>query len=503
MLSPRQHEVLELIRLGSSNKEIADRLGLTTGTVKQHVHALFRKLGVTNRTMAAARAAALAVSGAARQELHYSRRLVTVVVIEPRPGAARTSHEAAEINRRIDLMRERVGRLAFAFDARAEPLAAGAIAAWFGQPLAHGDDAERAIAFVRLLAGGAATGSPLECAVGIATAPELVGEGEHGASAYHRAFRHAMRLAALAQPAAPLACAQTAGLALLAAGEDDVPGAPPGTVRIGAPAAPDAGVARRWGGLPFLAEAVRALRERRCQWLAVESWPPEAGTRLMDAIGACLAAARVPLTRLWMPVPSGGHAVAQQLAWQLGHYGLGVDDPDYLPLADMLARRALRGPAACLVHGIDALNALARALGPRGVERLRSLPLLIVAGAMQRSGTPQTVVRLFGQDPLSTPFAEVHRLQPPPEDGALPDGIRPDVQAVLDALSAEARAAARLAAHIASTEVAALALALGVSEREALARCRELESWGLLHEQGGQVSFRDEATAAAVRASLT
>ena len=53
-LTPRQRDVLELVVQGKSNKEIARVLGLGEGTVKVHVAALFRVLGVTSRTAAAA-----------------------------------------------------------------------------------------------------------------------------------------------------------------------------------------------------------------------------------------------------------------------------------------------------------------------------------------------------------------------------------------------------------------------------------------------------------------
>ena len=53
-LSPRQHQVLELLVQGKSNKEIARALKLGEGTVKVHVAALFRVLGVTSRSAAAA-----------------------------------------------------------------------------------------------------------------------------------------------------------------------------------------------------------------------------------------------------------------------------------------------------------------------------------------------------------------------------------------------------------------------------------------------------------------
>lgn len=52
-LTPRQREVLARLRDGKSNKQIAHELGLTEGTVKVHVTAILRLLGVRNRTQAA------------------------------------------------------------------------------------------------------------------------------------------------------------------------------------------------------------------------------------------------------------------------------------------------------------------------------------------------------------------------------------------------------------------------------------------------------------------
>ncbi|MGL4289490.1 MAG: response regulator [Phreatobacter sp.] len=58
-LTPRQRDVLALLLRGQSNKEIARDLALGHGTVKIHLAALFRHLGVRNRAAAVAAAAAL------------------------------------------------------------------------------------------------------------------------------------------------------------------------------------------------------------------------------------------------------------------------------------------------------------------------------------------------------------------------------------------------------------------------------------------------------------
>lgn len=52
-LTPRQHQVLDLLAKGMDNAEIAQALGLSVNTVKMHVSAILRTLRVSNRTEAA------------------------------------------------------------------------------------------------------------------------------------------------------------------------------------------------------------------------------------------------------------------------------------------------------------------------------------------------------------------------------------------------------------------------------------------------------------------
>ena len=53
-LSRRQREVLESIVNGLPNACIADKLGISLEMVKEHVKALFAKIGAANRTEAVA-----------------------------------------------------------------------------------------------------------------------------------------------------------------------------------------------------------------------------------------------------------------------------------------------------------------------------------------------------------------------------------------------------------------------------------------------------------------
>lgn len=60
-LTQREHDILALLAEGRSNREIAQRLYLSEKTVKAHLAAIFRKLGVTNRTQAAMMAVQMGV----------------------------------------------------------------------------------------------------------------------------------------------------------------------------------------------------------------------------------------------------------------------------------------------------------------------------------------------------------------------------------------------------------------------------------------------------------
>jgi len=52
-LSAREIEVLKLLATGASNRDIADKLVLAEGTVKNHVSNILSKLHAENRTQAA------------------------------------------------------------------------------------------------------------------------------------------------------------------------------------------------------------------------------------------------------------------------------------------------------------------------------------------------------------------------------------------------------------------------------------------------------------------
>jgi RNA polymerase sigma factor (sigma-70 family) len=58
-LTPRERAIAQLVCAGLSNKQIARQLTVTEGTIKVHLHNVYDKLAIRNRTMLALRCAGM------------------------------------------------------------------------------------------------------------------------------------------------------------------------------------------------------------------------------------------------------------------------------------------------------------------------------------------------------------------------------------------------------------------------------------------------------------
>jgi DNA-binding NarL/FixJ family response regulator len=61
VLTPREREVVELMKLGRTNRQIAQDLVISLGTAKNHVEHIIAKLGVSDRTQAVVKALELGI----------------------------------------------------------------------------------------------------------------------------------------------------------------------------------------------------------------------------------------------------------------------------------------------------------------------------------------------------------------------------------------------------------------------------------------------------------
>ena len=107
VLSTRQREILDLLTQGKANKEIAYELGIGIGTVKQHLVALYKKMGVSNRAMAVSKGISTDgglhsnISSAPGKDLYLERRSAVVLSLQVRPDDGVIEEENAIIARRI------------------------------------------------------------------------------------------------------------------------------------------------------------------------------------------------------------------------------------------------------------------------------------------------------------------------------------------------------------------------------------------------------------------
>jgi two-component system nitrate/nitrite response regulator NarL len=68
VLTDRERQIMRLVSEGLSNKEIGRRLNIADGTIKVHLHHIFQKLEISNRTLLAALAVSQQKSPASARE---------------------------------------------------------------------------------------------------------------------------------------------------------------------------------------------------------------------------------------------------------------------------------------------------------------------------------------------------------------------------------------------------------------------------------------------------
>lgn len=146
-LTRRQRQILDLLRAGKSNKEIAFALGIGLGTVKQHMVALFDRMGVANRTMAVSRSFAPQAAGAAGCLIE--ERPVSLLRLEMPHDPSRLGAEALDrLSRELWAAVDEAAAPHCGLVVR-QPNFAGQIL--FGVPHTLGDEAEQAtLAALRL-----------------------------------------------------------------------------------------------------------------------------------------------------------------------------------------------------------------------------------------------------------------------------------------------------------------------------------------------------------------
>lgn len=540
-LSERQVEIVALLAEGKSNKEIADVLKIGYGTVKQHLFVLFRKLGVTNRTKAVITASKLLKDRSSGQGISakksknkltaariggHSWRLVSAIVISAPDANLATPQELEWRNQYFTDLRDVLQAYVEALDGQFLLLPYGGMLAWFGYPNTHLDDADRAVKLAQFtqhwsdlyLMQNSIIDHEKRLAhsvgIGVASKPEMSSDRSNELFASD-AFRLAAILARNARNIKhPLADALTKKLAphsvsWLAVKAKAAELAQVGDISaIGAANVPPNDVSALWGGLPFFKSVIDVVKSGVAQWVSVESWPPTIATSLIDALGNATQLDGFQAICIRIPSHQRRDKLLQSFFKQ-SEYSVSnassidietlVNAGEGERLAALFAQCSATKPLVIQVYGIKALEALKFVLGERGIDKIASRPIMVIAANLSECGSPQTSVRLLGPRPIEMPFSRVYSMAAPTQE-SLPEGIRVDLQAILDDLSPQAQALIVSASQDPKHSIEDAITSLHLPRHQSQGALQELASIGFIAaKQGGGFEFRDSATAQAVQ----
>lgn len=524
-LTARQLQVVSLVGQGLSNKEIANELKISEGTVKQHIFAIFRLLNVSSRAKLAiastrfgpgSKAKPKRISQAAQTSLGYSWRLiVAVAVIIPEVELV----DPAEVIQRknyLDQLRFVIDEIVFALDAASMLLPDGGLLIWFGHPTSHIDDVDRAALLVQSIRSRLEMdlAQNLNIGLGISTHTEIVPADTKqltAASAFSEALSLAKKSSQLSFSLANalterLCSASVPWLELRPTGnrQPDKTLAPEKSIyaitnRQSAPLK-----ASQWGDLSFLKEVLQSVNGGVAQWLCVESWPPSLANSLVDAIG--LSATQEGFISLKLHIPSAKrrdvllNSLLTQVEIASTHHDLSSSKPDSTldRLLSSLWKISTKAPVALQVFGIHSLQALKSALGDRGIDRLVGLRVLVVVTNLRDVQKPQTSIRILGPRPDNAVFTRIHTMTEP-QLNFLPEGVMVDIQAMVDDLSVAARQIIFAAAQSPGQAFNELLPQVNLPRPILQGALQELLSLGLiLPRDDHYFDFRDALTASAV-----
>jgi hypothetical protein len=518
--------VISLVGQGFSNKEIANELKISEGTVKQHIFAIFRLLNVSSRAKLALVSQRLSSTSKAKPKkvstrgdtnLGYSWRLiVAVAIVIPDAEIA----DAAEVIRRknyLEQLRFAIDEMVFALDASSMPLPDGGVLVWFGHPTSHIDDADRAALLVQSIRNRltAEQGKQLRLGLGIATQAEIVpAETKQLSSA--KAFQQALSLAkkssqltlSLANALTErLCCASVPWLELRPTNSPQVIASekPKESIyAISNSLSPLPNLQSPWGDLSFLKEVFQSVTNGVGQWLCVESWPPSLANSLVDSIG--LEAGKEGFFSLKLHIPSAKRrdvllsSLLTQIEIAATTFDLSSSQPDSTldRLLSSLWKISAKAPVVLQVSGIQSLQAIKTALGDRGIDRLVGLRVLIVVTNLRDVQKPETSIRILGPRPNNSVFSRMHIMEEPKLE-LLPEGVLIDIQAMVDDLSPAARQMIVAAANTPDQAFNELIPLVDLPRPVQQNALQELSNLGLIYPRDDHYfDFRDAMTASAI-----
>lgn len=450
LLSPRQAEIMDLVTAGLTNKDIANRLGLTNGTVKQHLAAIFRKLGVSNRTWAVAmwreETATLSAdgkNGANNQITAQSRSLAAtdrhgreVRAMPRRLMAAATvdlPHIKAdcppeEVARQIDHVIKVCQNWANIYEGNLQVLPQGSILVRFGYPLSHIDDLDRARAFCAVVHNELVRDLGLAVRIGLDAGIDqpCIVRGSIVSSSTTRGSLEAM-LSAPSPAGDDNSVVMTERFARLPETE----------------AAQTAPLVALLDRAPFADGLAQSACRDGAKWFSIEAWPPLAGKLVLDSWrhSSLAHGTRTIILRMPSPGPDAEHALVCQVAAQAADLG----SPAYpgAGLAWWLRLLSEQGPVTVLTHGWHDSATLPGLLDGATLDEIQQLPLIVAMGPVPVRGPARLAVRPLGPRGQMPLVSRLHEL-PLPEPASLLPGCGPDIVALLDLLDETTKTALSL-----------------------------------------------------------
>jgi len=510
-LSARQKEILGLLAVGKSNKEIAHELHITEGTVKQHLFTLFRKLGVTSRLKATLKADELLkkplnqtiddpLGASYLQDLptDYAWRLVTVVHLQIKDATDPRKFD----NERFSQMAKRAQALVALLQGGLTFIPERDIIATFGAPKSHLDDASRALIFTRLLCRFMSERLDMACAVGIATTTALVSFTEeplYRSDGYNLARDLSTHANAGQILATDLTCKMAGPLFSYRKHQSESSDTRFIVKEV---------VWNDWLNptehrlrvqLPFFNEILTKANTNKTQWVKVKGWPPSACMQLLDIFALHGRARNLRVAGLRLASGLSPEGLVRNLHHQLYLFGLlkvsktskqGITqiDGDSQAFLQALEHSAQSETVTLiLLYGANSLETFLKITKTCDLTNLSNLPLIIVTTGEIGHTVPELIVELLENHPNPTGKHLSYHLKLP-DSLAVPEGLSRDLATLLEMLSPQARRAIYL-----YTKENKVAITIG-SDPTGLEIGKELLVSGLFKLDNDLIVCRDTAT---------
>lgn len=472
--SVRQSQLVTLLAQGKSNKEIADELKISYGTVKQHLVVLFKKLSVSNRYKAALIAQRLVkdASGYGAQratvsessEHQHQWRMISAVAFVMPESTDNTPKQVINRRRALATIHTHLTPLVESLDGCSMVTPCGGLLAWFGFPNAHSDDTDRAISLVyaaqKLIHGFGAMAPDLKSlGSGVANMTEMVGDlvtTLYGLEVFGQAMELARFSAQVRLPLVSQLSRRLCHLPIRQVGLKPVDSNSSSLLKdaigISDETVKNYTVQSQWGELPFMNSLCGGVANGLAQWVSVSSWPISSTAFLLAAMEMSVKEANFRIIHIRLPARRSRNILMESLFNQIDFQidpqpktefdgRAGADER----LAGLIRSLCEVCPVCLIVHGQDGLQVLRSALTNRGVEMLVGQRLMII-GQLNADRRHEAVVQTLGPRASGHPFTRSYVLKVPDSDETMTH-LSLELSALLDSVSPLAREMAIEAAH--------------------------------------------------------